>query len=34
MKQPVDPPGARPDLLNILRDQLWSDGEGSEEHGE
>jgi hypothetical protein len=34
MKQPVDPPGARPDLLNILRDQLRRDGEGGEEHGE
>jgi|GEM_PF-1334455 len=34
MKQPVDPPGARPDLLNILRDQLRSDGEGGEEHVE
>jgi large-conductance mechanosensitive channel len=33
MKQPVDPPGARPDLLNMLRDQLRNDG-GGEEHGE
>lgn len=33
VKQPVDPPGARPDLLNMLRDQLRNDG-GGEEHGE
>jgi hypothetical protein len=34
MKQPVDPPGTRPDLLNLLRDQLRND-EGSEpERGE
>lgn len=33
MKQPVDPPGARPDLLNMLRDQLRNDG-GGDEHDE
>lgn len=33
MKQPVDPPGARPDLFTMLRDQLRSDG-GGDEHDE
>lgn len=33
MKQPVDPPGTRPDILNVLRDQL-REGAGGEEHAE
>lgn len=33
MKQPVDPPGTRPDILNVLRDQL-REGAGDEEHAE
>lgn len=33
MKQPVDPPGARPDILNLLRDQL-RDGGGDSGDGE
>lgn len=27
MKQPVEPPGARPDILGILREQLRTDGD-------
>jgi protein-S-isoprenylcysteine O-methyltransferase Ste14 len=34
MKQPVDPPGARPDLVSMLRDQLRDGSGGEPEHGE